>query len=122
MRSKAPLTVLGLILAILGAVLISFAANTFATGCAALIMIVGMAIVLFLNYAAEIKEIETRKALQTWLNQQGHNRCWYYPEIFHKLCELHEVKMTVEPKLPPKEEFEIGCNRYQEEEYTKSSS
>lgn len=60
---------------------------------------------------------EAKQLLQSWVDQQGHNRCWYYPEIFTKLAALFDIKMTVEPSLPPREEFEAGCRRYQEEEF-----
>lgn len=57
--------------------------------------------------------------LQEWVDQQGHNRCWYYPDLFRKLARLYGVKMTVEPALPPEEEFRAGCDKYREEEYSK---
>lgn len=60
---------------------------------------------------------EARKLLQQWVDKQGHDRCWYYPEIFKQLCQLFDVKLKVDPSLPPRNEFEEGCRKYQEEEY-----
>lgn len=60
---------------------------------------------------------KAQQILQKWLDKQGHNRCWYYPDLFHKLADLLEVKASVEPKLPTRHEFEIGCKRYQEEQF-----
>jgi len=71
--------------------------------------------------AYEIKISQAKSLLNNWVNKQGHDRCWYYPEIFQKLCELFGVEMTVEPKLPPPEEFTKGCERYRNEEYAKDT-
>jgi hypothetical protein len=51
------------------------------------------------------------------VDKQGHERCWYYPDLFRRLATLFEVVPTVEPQLPPRPEFELGCRRYQDEEY-----
>lgn len=64
-------------------------------------------------------EAETRSILQEWVDQQGHNRCWYYPELFRRLVALYGVEASKEPALPPEEEFKAGCNKYREEEYSK---
>lgn len=60
---------------------------------------------------------ETAKLIQEWVDQQGHNRCWYYPDLFNKLAALHQVKPKVPPSLPPLVEFKEGCTRFQSEEY-----
>jgi hypothetical protein len=60
---------------------------------------------------------EIRQITQSWLDQQGHNRCWYYPELFQKLATVLNLKIEVDPSLPPKSEFEEGCKKYQQEEY-----
>lgn len=57
--------------------------------------------------------------LQQWVDQQSHDRCWYYPEIFRQLCDLFGVQPTLQPGLPPRPEFELGCKRYQDEEFGK---
>jgi len=62
-----------------------------------------------------------RETQAKWIDKQGHDRCWYYPDIFRQLCELFDVKITVNPNLPPCKEFKAGCERYQEEEYGKST-
>ena len=66
---------------------------------------------------AEQKIEETRTIIQEWLDKQGHERCWYYPDLFNKLAKVLEIKPTKNPSLPLKEEFKKGCERYQEEEY-----
>jgi len=60
---------------------------------------------------------EAKQIVQNWVDQQGHERCWYYPELFEKLVVLFDVQMTVDPSLPPRCEFEAGCKRYQNKEY-----
>lgn len=62
---------------------------------------------------------KTKEAIQEWMNQQGHNRCWYYPDIFKKLASLHSLEQTTPSNLPPLEEFKEGCTKYQSEEYAK---
>lgn len=61
--------------------------------------------------------IQTRKIVQSWLDQQGHDRCWYYPDLFRSLVKLLGLSATKAPKLPPRREFEEGCKRYQSEEF-----
>ena len=58
--------------------------------------------------------------IQEWIDKQGHERCWYYPDLFKQLLEVLEVSPTKNPALPPLEEFKKGCERYQEEEYNKT--
>ncbi len=65
--------------------------------------------------------IETKNILQEWADQQGHERCWYYPDLFHRLIALHEVEAKTEPCLPPLDEFKRGCERYQREEFRLSA-
>jgi hypothetical protein len=60
---------------------------------------------------------QVRAVIQSWLDQQGHNRCWYYPELFRQLVQILHLTMTVEPALPPRCEFRAGCQRYEGEEY-----
>lgn len=65
----------------------------------------------FPNYKTEATAILTE-----WAEQKGHDNCWYYPEVFKKLCDLFGV--TVKPQnLPPKAEFEAGCKKYQDDIY-----
>jgi hypothetical protein len=60
---------------------------------------------------------EARRILQEWLDRQGHDRCWYYPDVFTRLAGCLDVTATVGPGLPPRAEFEAGCRRYQDEEF-----
>lgn len=65
----------------------------------------------------DIKLKKCKDLLQNWIDKQSHERCWYYPEIFEKLAKELGVTITVNPNLPPKEEFELGCKKYMEEQY-----
>jgi len=62
-------------------------------------------------------EKKARQLLMDWRNKQGHDRCWYYPEIFRSLCDLFEVPTCPDPGLPPRDEFREGCCRYEDEQY-----
>ena len=61
---------------------------------------------------------QAKKIIQQWLDQQGHNRCWYYPDVFNKLATLFKLSPKKDPELPPRKEFEEGCRKYQEEEFS----
>ena len=58
-----------------------------------------------------------QEIVKEWVDQQGHDRCWYYPDLFRKLQRVLNVYPTREPFLPPLEEFKHGCEHYQQEEY-----
>lgn len=60
---------------------------------------------------------EAKRIIQGWVDQQGHERCWYYPDLFNQLVKVFGIQPTKEPKLPPLEEFKEGCRKYQVEEY-----
>ncbi len=66
---------------------------------------------------SEQKLQKVKEVIQEWTNKQGHDRCWYYPDLFRKLVEILEVKQSKNPSLPPLDEFKKGCEKYQEEEY-----
>ena len=65
----------------------------------------------------EERYIQAQAVLQRWVNQQGHDRCWYYPDLFRELAVILEVTPTKDPSLPSLEEFKRGCEQYQREEF-----
>lgn len=65
------------------------------------------------------KYAKAKAIVQEWVDKQGHDRCWYYPELFRRLVDLFDITPSKDPALPPLEEFKKGCARYQEEEYKK---
>jgi hypothetical protein len=64
----------------------------------------------------DTRVVEARNALTEWAEKQGHDRCWYYPDILNRLCEILGIPVFPQP-LPPRAEFEAGCCRYQNEQY-----
>lgn len=58
-----------------------------------------------------------REVTQKWVDKQGHDRCWYYPELFKRLVNIFQIRPTKNPDLPSRPEFEAGCRRFQDEEY-----
>lgn len=60
---------------------------------------------------------DAKAIVQTWLDKQGHERCWYYPDLFNQLATLFEIQPSVEPALPSRAEFQEGCRRYQVEQF-----
>ncbi len=60
---------------------------------------------------------KTKILLKEWINQQGHDRCWYYPDIFQEIMKVHNLNLEIQKSLPSLEEFKEGCRKYQEEEF-----
>jgi hypothetical protein len=64
------------------------------------------------------EQLRRVRALVTeWVGKQGHDRCWYYPDIFGKIAGVLGVELPKDLGLPPLPEFEDGCRRYQAEQY-----
>ena len=61
-------------------------------------------------------EQSTLQILNEYVSKKGHDKCWYYPDLFNKLIELYGIK-SVEPELPSREEFVEGCMKFQDEMY-----
>jgi hypothetical protein len=57
-----------------------------------------------------------KAVIREYIDKEGHDRCWYYPDIFNRLAVLLDIK-TGSRKLPTREEFEAGCKRYQDEQF-----
>lgn len=58
-----------------------------------------------------------REILIEWQSKQGHDQCWYYPELFRRLCEELDVECR-QPELPrEKAEFDRGCDTFSDEVY-----
>ncbi len=70
----------------------------------------------------EVEASEVRQIVQSWLDKQGHDRCWYYPELFRELASALGLRPKVSPGLPTLDEFRAGCERFQREEYPSGTS
>lgn len=57
-----------------------------------------------------------KQAIKKWIDKQGHDKCWYYPEIFKEISDILEIKTDKNIEIP-EEEFELGCKNYQDELY-----
>lgn len=62
-----------------------------------------------------------RRITQAWLDKQGHDRCWYYPDLFREIAKTLGLKPSKLPALPSLPQFQEGCRRYQREEYRGSA-
>jgi hypothetical protein len=58
-----------------------------------------------------------KNAVQIWLDKQEHDRCWYYPDLFNRLATIFDIRPSVGPKLPPRNEFRGGCKRFECDQY-----
>lgn len=71
----------------------------------------------YMGHPDTIKLNKIKTVLQTWIDKQSHERCWWFPEILTELTQILDIEMTKQPCLPSRKEFEEGCKRYQEEQY-----
>lgn len=62
----------------------------------------------------KLTQIET--LVREWIERQGHEKCWYYPETLRAIAEVLDIKYA-DPTMVSEEEFRRGCARYQEEIY-----
>lgn len=62
------------------------------------------------------REAQAKRALLDYIHKQGHDACWYYPDIFNELCIIFDIPI---PKriLPPRAEFKFGCEKFRDEMY-----
>ncbi|MBI4174167.1 MAG: hypothetical protein HY517_00855 [Candidatus Aenigmarchaeota archaeon] len=65
----------------------------------------------------ERKFNEAKKVVQEFADMQGHDRCWWHPDLLNRLAEIFEIKSLKDLELPPLEEFKRGCEQYQREQY-----
>jgi hypothetical protein len=68
------------------------------------------------SLAERVRELEKGKAiLEAWLNKQGHDKCWYYPEVFAQLAKVYGIPCVLTPPVTiSREEFEQGCHQFQD--------
>lgn len=72
------------------------------------------------GWRMHVAVLEVRAAVEEWAGKQGHDHCWYYPDIFNRIAQIVGAEAR-SGDLPPRLEFEAGCKRYQDEEYKKAS-
>lgn len=56
------------------------------------------------------------KVVTEWQAKEGHDACWYYPDLFAQIM----TALNIEPKLhsvPPRGQFEDGCRKFQDQTY-----
>lgn len=56
---------------------------------------------------------KVKNIVKEFINKQGHEKCWYYPDLFKSLVEVLGVKIQI-TELPDREAFEAGCREYQD--------
>ena len=61
--------------------------------------------------------LAVKGAIEEWASKQGHDRCWYYPDIFMRIAQIVEAKIDFPKGLPPRPEFRKGCERFEDGEY-----
>ena len=58
-----------------------------------------------------------QEIIQEWVDKQGQDRCWYYPDLFNRLVLVFNIKNSKDASLPLRKYFEEGCKKYQDEQY-----
>ena len=64
---------------------------------------------------------KVKELIQTWLDKQGHDSCWYYPDIFNQIADELNIKRTIPSLRPSLEEFKKGCDKYAYDFYLNDS-
>ena len=54
--------------------------------------------------------VRMRASIRAHRDAEGHNLCWYVPELWNLLPE----KVTPKPKVPPRGEFLANCAIYRD--------
>ena len=65
----------------------------------------------------EKKYNNAKQIVQEWADMQGHDRCWWHPDLFKRLAKVFDIEPSRDPELPPLKEFKKGCEQYQQEQY-----
>lgn len=60
---------------------------------------------------------QIRQAILEWDGKKGHDRCWYYPDLFHRIAGIAGVELTQKKPDISRQEFEAGCTHFQNQEY-----
>lgn len=60
---------------------------------------------------------QIRQVILEWDSKKGHDRCWYYPDLFHEIANIVGVHLVQPTEKLSREEFEEGCRMYQQQEY-----
>jgi hypothetical protein len=62
----------------------------------------------------DLEKLAAIKAcIQEWNDKSGHDRCWYYPDIFQKIATIAGVTLSQQAVLPTRKEFE----QYQDDQF-----
>lgn len=64
---------------------------------------------------------QVRAEILAWANKQGHDQCWYYPEIFIAIAEILDMSLEIKPKLPPQHVFREHCQQWESTIYSDSA-
>lgn len=62
-----------------------------------------------------------KQAVQAWINKQGHNACWFYPEIFGYIAGTLGLSYP-DMHMPSEQDFQDGCKRFTKQIYGTSSA
>lgn len=53
-----------------------------------------------------------RGIVKRWAQARGHDRCWYYPELFMELCRELDIEVPPTCVEISEAEFKEGCNKF----------
>lgn len=64
-----------------------------------------------------------KTVLKSWFLKEGHEKCWYYPDIFNKIVSILDIDLSrFWYNVPSKEDFCRGCERYQKDLYGENNA
>jgi hypothetical protein len=70
-----------------------------------------------MNDSDKLEQI--RQVILEWDGKKGHDRCWYYHDLFNKIANIAGVQLKPSPGVT-REEFRQGCAFFEEQEFGQS--
>lgn len=73
--------------------------------------------------ADSLNKSELVKAqVQEWLNKQGHDSCWYYPDVFTEIAKTLDIEIkNINRMLPVRKEFNANCEKFECDVYRQAA-
>lgn len=80
------------------------------------IQVMGLDIWLGASESEHMHYQKIKAIVSDWLSKRKHDRCWYYPELLEMIAE-HLGLYCPTPDQVSRDEFELGCEHFTDEEY-----
>jgi|SRR5690606_24869251 len=83
-----------------------------------ILLTLGVVMIILENEQGKVKRIKT--LIQEWDNKRGHDKCWYYPEIFEDIAKVVNVPLINNQPCVPRTDFRNNCQIFEAGIYSKN--